>query len=98
MCVLNVLENTPDNCQYIESLPKVYLVVLLGCRCVREFPFTGRYKYSNDTNKFLPVVYEYCCENGLDVWEQKTIDSIKSGWYIGYSFDKNEAEQIANKQ
>ena len=53
-----ILESTPETREYLESLPKVYMIACWAGYGVREFPFAGKC-----TTDGIPLVWDYDDQN-----------------------------------
>lgn len=89
-----VLESSPETKVYLDKLKKVYLIGCWAHYGVREHYFSGKYA---DRDKTRPLVYDYDDHNGTcDNWYLKEIDSTTTGYVWGWTFNKDDAERIAN--
>lgn len=87
------LKNNKKTKKYLDSLPKIYMIGCWAKYGVLEFPFTG--KYTN--NSTMPLVYNYEDFNGCrDNWYLRKLSDTTTGGYIGFAFNKQIAEKIAN--
>ena len=85
------LECSPKNKEYIESLPKVYLVTCWVRYGVLELPFSGKFKGN------IPLVYDYRDYNGEHAeYVLCPIYDVTTGYSICYVFDENRAKRIAD--
>lgn len=55
-----ILENTAETREYLESLPKIYMIARWAGYGVREFPFAGKC-----TTDGIPFVWRECVESEL---------------------------------
>lgn len=89
-----VLDNSPETKAYLDKLKKIYLIGCWAHYGVLEFPFSGKYV---DKDKTKPLVYQYDDHNGTcDNWYLREIDDTTTGHIWGWTFNKKEAERIAD--
>ena len=89
-----ILENNSKTREYLDGLPKIYLVVRWIGYGVLDFPFTGEFVKDGITGEMEPVVYAYNDHNGTaDQWELKQITNTTSGWCYCWT----ERETVANR-
>ena len=87
-----------SNTEYVESLPKIYLVVRGSEAEIFELPFTGKFKYDIDMKADIPIVYQYDEKIAYDfVYVMRKITYVTSKEIIGWTTDKNEAESWKNE-
>ena len=94
-----ILPRTQDNVEYTSSLPKIYLVATWAKTGVWEFPFVGQYEFDKYAGCNVPLVYQYDDFNGTeDNFYLRKITRTTTGFIVGWTEDKDEAEQIALKE
>ena len=93
------LENTPENREYLEKLPRIYLVATWAKTGVWEFPFAGKYMFDKYAQCKVPMVYQYDDFNGTEdnYWLRK-ITYTTTGFIVGWTFDKEEAHRMADEE
>lgn len=92
----NVLKNTPKTKVYLDSLPKIYMVGKWAKYGVREYPFTGKYKYDEFNNISVPLVYDYDDFNGTcDNYYLRGITSTTTGLIVMWTQLKSVADKVA---
>lgn len=90
-----VLKNTAKTKEYLDSLPKIYMVGLWAKYGVRDYPFTGKYVFNSDGIS-VPLVYHYDDFNGAcDNYWLRRLDQTTSGWIVMWTQDKKLADEIA---
>ena len=89
-----VLKNTAKTKDYLNGLPKIYLVGCWAKYGVREYPFTGKYEVADGIS--IPLVYHYNDFNGMcdNYWLCK-IDRTTSGMVIMWTQNKAVADKVA---
>ena len=96
---IKVLPNTPEVRHYLASLTKVYLVACWVRYGVMEFPFAGSYEYSKRADKEVPLVWQHDdCNGTCDLFFLRNITSTTSGSISCWTFDKKEAEEVAENK
>lgn len=92
-----VLPNTQETKEYLDSLPKIYLVVCWAKYGVDEFPFTGEYKDDKFRGiKKVPLVYQYDDHNGTDdSYYLRPITYTTTGAINSWTLDRDEAYRRA---
>lgn len=89
-----VLENSAETKAYLDTLKKIYLIGCWAHYGVREYYFSGKYA---DKDKTKPLVYDYDDHNGAcDNWYLRELDDTTTGYVWGWTFNKKDAERIAN--
>lgn len=89
-----VLKNNKKTKAYLESLPKLYLVVQWAKYGIAEHYFTG--KYTNIDGISVPLVYDYDDYNGTsDNWYLRRIDHTTTGNIFMWTQSKAVAEKVA---
>ena len=90
-----VLKNTIKTKEYLDSLPKIYLVGCWAKYGVIEYPFTG--KYEQDENGIsIPIVYDYDDHNGTcDNYYLRKLNYVTTGQILLWTQSKNVANKIA---
>lgn len=89
-----VLPNTKKTSEYLSKLPKMYLIAYWARWGITEFPFSGEYITRN--GKDYPLVWDYDDHNGTDdSFYLRPIDYTTTGYIIGWTQFKNEAERIS---
>ena len=93
------LENSEKTREYLNSLPRIYLVATWAHTGVWEFPFAGKYEWDKYAQCNVPMVYQYDDFNGTDdnYWLRK-ITYTTTGFIVGWSFDKEEAQRMADEE
>lgn len=93
-----VLDNNLETKEYLNTLPKIYLVVEWAMYGVMEFPFTGKYKNIDNYPYPIPLVYNYDDHNGVaDNWYLMPITYTTTGRIRGWYNKAEDAYLIANK-
>ena len=78
--------------KYLDKLKKVYLVGVWARSGIMECFFAGRYTKDGE-----PLVWEYYdCNGACDEWHLMPIHNITSGTVLKWTFDKKEAQLIAD--
>lgn len=94
------LDRTPFAKEFLEQMPKIYIVGCWAKYGVREFYFAGKYKKDTnnpDCKKYVPLVYMYDDCNGIcDKYFLRPITGTTTGSIIMWTFDKGVAEHIAD--
>ena len=87
-----ILKNTKKTREYLETLPKMYLIGFWARCGVRE------HYYTKKTDKYgVPLVYEYYDGNGTcDLWRLVPITETTCGHIFAYSSTKETAKEIAD--
>ena len=81
-----ILENSKETKEYLNSLPKAYIVACWAGWGVCEFPFSGKYA---DKDKTIPLVWDHYDFNGAaDEWHLIPINSTTTGIIAGWSFNE----------
>ena len=98
-----VLENTKETKEYLDSLPRIYLVVRYFGVAILEFPFTGKYEKASEREKdhckVVPLVYDYDdCNGTCDNYFLRKITDTTTGWIIDWCYTKEEAEELRAKK
>lgn len=95
-----VLPNTQETKAYLNSLPKIYLVVCWAKWGVIDFPFTGKFKHDKfRAHKEVPLVYQYDDHNGTDdSYYLRPITYTTTGAIDSWTLDRDEAYRIAEKK
>lgn len=89
-----VLKSTPKTKEYLDSLPKIYIVGRWARYGVREYPFTGVYEQIDGVS--FPLVYDYYDGNGTcDEWRLRTIDNVTTGDVILWTQNEHAARRVA---
>ena len=85
------LKNNEKTTRYLDSLPKIYLIVYWARCGVMGFPYTK--KVDKDG---MPLVYKYYDGNGTcDLWELCRIDHTTTGIILGFTTDEKVAQKLA---
>lgn len=96
---IKVLPNMLEVKDYLKSLPKIYLVACWASYGVMEFPFANAYKYSKRADKEAPLVWQHDdCNGTCDLYFLRSIVDTTSGSINCWTFDKKEAEEIAENK
>lgn len=100
-----VLPNNDKTRQYIDNLPKIYLVGCWAHYGVMERPFTGEYiktphylrGYKGEEKwASVPLVYDYEDGNGTcDEWRLRPLTNVTTGTIYVWTESKGIAEKIA---
>ena len=92
-----VLPNTQETRDYLDTLPKIYLVVCWVRYGVLEFPFTRKYKKDKfRAHKKVPLVYQYDDHNGTDdSYYLRPITYTTTGAINSWTLDRDEAYRRA---
>lgn len=86
-----ILENTPETREYLESLPKIYMIALWAGYGIREFSFAGKC-----TENATPFVWDYDDQNGTcDCYFLRKLTDTTTGWIYAWTTSKSRAEEIA---
>lgn len=86
-----ILENTSENREYLESLPKVYMIARWAGYGVREFPFAGKCTIDG-----IPFVWDYNDQNGTcDCYFLRKLTGTTTGCIYAWTISKSHAEEIA---
>lgn len=86
-----ILESTPETREYLESLPKVYIIARWAGYGVRAFPFAGKC-----TTDGTPFIWDYDDQNGTcDCYFLRKLTDTTTGWIYAWTTSKNRAEEIA---
>ena len=86
-----ILESTPKTREYLESLPKVYMIARWAGYGVREFPFAGKC-----TTDGIPFVWTYDdCNGTCDCYFLRKLTNTTTGWIYAWTISKGRAEEIA---
>lgn len=89
-----VLKNTPKTKEYLDGLPKIYIVGRWVRYGVKEYPFTGVHEQANGIS--LPLVYDYYDGNGAcDEWRLRTIYDVTTGDVILWTQNEHVARRVA---
>lgn len=90
-----VLKNTTKTKEYLDSLPKIYLVGCWANYGVREYPFTGKYE-QNENGISIPIVYDYDDHNGTcDNYYLRKLNHVTTGHILLWTQSKNVANKVA---
>lgn len=93
-----ILPCTEDVREYLNSLPRVYLVATWAKTGFREFPFAGQYEFDKYAQREVPLVYQYDDFNGTeDNYYLRKITCTTTG-FIGWTFDKEEAKKMVETE
>lgn len=86
-----ILESTPETREYLESLPKIYMIARWAGYGIRGFPFAGKC----DDNG-VPFVYCYDdCNGTCDRYFLRKLTDTTTGWIYAWTTSKSRAEEIA---
>lgn len=86
-----ILENTPETREYLNPLPKIYMIACWAGYGVREFPFAGKCD-----DKGVPFVYDYDdCNGTCDFYFLRKLTDTTTGWIYAWTTSKSRAEEIA---
>lgn len=90
-----VLKNNSKTREYLDSLPKIYLVGCWAKYGVWDFPFTGKY-YQTENGISIPIVYDYDDHNGTcDNYYLRRLDHVTTGQVVSWTQSKSVANKIA---
>lgn len=97
-----ILNDTPKTKEFLNKLPKIYLIVKYVGIAILDFPFTGEYIEKdirgNGIKEKVPLVYDWDdCNGTCDNWFLRPITSTTGGWILGWSEDRETAEKIKLK-
>lgn len=93
------MQNDAKTREFLDSLPRVYLVATWAKTGVWEFPFAGKYEFDKYAQCDVPLVYQYDDSNGTgDDYYLRKITHTTTGFIVGWTFDKEEAEHIADRE
>ena len=93
------LQNNEKTREYLNSLPRIYLVATWAKTGVREFPFTQQYEWDKYAQSKVPLVYQYDDLNGTeDSYYLRKITQTTGGLLLYWTEDPNEAISIANEE
>ena len=88
----HILQNNEKTKEYLDSLPRIYLVACWAHYGVREFPFQ---KFKRGT--VMPMVWNYNDHNGYaDQFELIPIEYTTTGFIYTWTFQKDVAEKLAD--
>lgn len=86
-----ILKNTSKTREYLDSLPKIYMVAQWAGYGVREFPFAGTI-----TKDGIVEVWDYVdCNGACDEWHRVPITHTTTGRVYAWTIGKRRAEEIA---
>lgn len=89
-----ILKNNSKNREFLDSLPKIYLVGIWAQYGVMEYPFTGKYE-QNDNGISIPIVYDYDDHNGTcDNYYLRRIDHTTTGQIVLWTQSKSVASKV----
>ena len=87
---------TKKNTEKINKCQSIYIVVLYAKWGVREYKWTGKWKYSKLFNSYEPIVYDYDDHNGtFEEYVKRPIHFVTTGWIIDWTFSKYAADRFA---
>lgn len=90
-----VLKNTAKTQEYLDNLPKIYLVGCWARYGIQEYPFTGKYE-QNEYGISIPLVYDYDDHNGTcDNYYLRRLNRVTTGQIIIWTQSKSVASKIA---
>ena len=94
-----VLENTKEAKEYLDSLPRIYLVVRYFGIAILEFPFAEKYEKAGEREKdhcdLVPLVYDYDdCNGTCDNYFLRKITDTTTGWIIDWAYTRERAEEL----
>lgn len=90
-----VLKNSTKTKEYLEKLPKIYLVACWASYGIMEYPFSG--KYIKENGKDIPLVYDHDdCNGTCDCWWLRKITNTTTGGILTWTQNKAAAKTIAN--
>lgn len=86
-----ILKNTIKTLEYLESLPKIYMIACWARYGVLEFPFAGKC-----TTDGTPFVWMYDdCNGTRDHYFLRKLTDTTTGWIYAWTTSKSRAEEIA---
>lgn len=86
-----ILESTPETREYLESLPKVYMIARWAGYGVRAFPFAGKCD-----DKGTPFVYVHDDQNGTcDCYFLRKLTDTTTGWIYAWTTSESRAKEVA---
>lgn len=86
------LESSASTKEFLEALPKIYLIAVWARAGVRPYYFTGKYQKGTDE----PLVYDYDDKNGTeDAFYLRPITYVTTGDIIGWTQDEALAHNVA---
>lgn len=86
-----ILENIPKTCEYLASLPRIYMIVRWAGYGVREFPFAGKC-----TADGIPFVWVHDdCNGTCDRYFLRKLTDTTTGWIYAWTTSRSRAEEIA---
>lgn len=89
-----ILKNTKKTRDYLDSLPRIYMVARWAGYGVTEFPFTGKYT-KNKEGIDIPLVYNYeDCNGACDIYRLRRIDYTTTGFVFMWTQNKRAAFKI----
>lgn len=92
--IKKVLKNNKKTKQYLDKLPKMYIVGRWAKFGVSDYSFTGKYIEVDGIS--IPLVYKYYDANGTtDMWYLCPITQVTTGAVIMWTQNKPIAERIA---
>lgn len=90
-----MLKNNKRTKQYLDKLPKIYIVGYWAKCGVRDFPFAG--KYVNHKGISIPLVYQFDDNNGeFGAYYLRRIDQTTSGVIFFWTQNEIVARKMAN--
>lgn len=94
-----VLKCTKRNLDYLNSLPKMYIVGYWAHWGVRQYYFSGKFIKDEHNNIMVPLVYDYDDHNGTDegAYYLRKINLVTTGMILVWTECKSVAEAIAEK-
>lgn len=89
-----ILKNNEQTSNYLDTLPKIYIVGCWAKYGIWDYPFTG--KYVQDKNGIsIPLVYDYDdCNGTCDNYFLRRLDEVTTGEIIIWTQNKNTAMRI----
>ena len=86
-----ILSNSRRTKEFLESLPRIYLIGVWACCGVREHYYAGC-----TTKEGIPYVWDYDDHNGTcDNWYLRPIDYTTTGTILAWTTNKKSAERLA---
>lgn len=86
-----ILENTPETREYLESLPKIYMIARWVGYGILEFPFAGKC-----TTDGIPFVWMYDdCNGTCDRYFLRKLTDTTTGWIYAWTTSESRAKEIA---
>ena len=93
----SVRENCGKMAQFLDKLPKMYMVGCWARYGVMDFPWSGKWEKNPHTGHMEPLVWYYNDHNGTaDNWYLIPLRGVTTGQIIMWTEDFNAAKRIAD--